>query len=153
MLPDLQWEHGDMEKKVVGSMTEDDLNEEMVRDLIERHLNEENCANVMAWLDKRVMAYEVLEQLKDELGMKPLSYEKIASTASERLLRLAKSGLLTDGDVARIKHWDRFLQRIANSMPNPNLKAQDVLTEEELQKLFQETAEPGTDVGKCPLLH
>jgi hypothetical protein len=50
-------------------MTEDDLTEEMVRELIEQDLDDENRADAMEWLDRRVQAYGVLQQLKLDLGV------------------------------------------------------------------------------------
>ncbi len=59
---------------VLASINEDSLIEEMVRDLIEEHLDEKNCADAMAWLDKVVAAYEQVKEKPDTISVA----EKIA---------------------------------------------------------------------------
>jgi hypothetical protein len=38
-------------------------------------------------------------------------------------------------------------------MPNPELVVGDVFTEDELQEIWQQTADESVDVGRYPLLH
>ncbi len=51
-------------------------------------------------------------------------------------------------DKARASHWQRFLLRVGSLMDsNPGLKVGDVLSDDELEKIYQETA------NKDQLLH
>ena len=70
-----------------------------------------------------------------------------------KLEALAKSGKLNEETLARIGHVGRFYQRISKACPNPNLKISDVLTGDELQKFWNETADEGATIGRCPLVH
>ena len=67
-----------------------------------------------------------------------------------KLEALANAGTLA---LARIGHVGRFYQRISKACPNPNLKIRDVLTGDELQKLWNETADEGVSIGQCPVVH
>ncbi len=85
-----------------------------------------------------------------------LSYEVIAEKGMadpDALLLLGKSGTLDAGSMARIAHWWRFMQHAIDALPDPDMPIQDAFSDEELQKIWQKTADPGADVGKCPLLH
>ncbi len=89
-------------------------------------------------------------------GRDVLTYEMIAQIgvmAPKKLLQLGKSGRLDTGSVARIAHWRRFMQRAIDALPGHNTMIQNAFSDDELQKLWQKTADKGTQVGKCPLLH
>lgn len=70
-----------------------------------------------------------------------------------KLEALANAGKLNEETVARIGHVGRFYQRISKACPNPNLKIRDVLAGDELQKLWNETADEGVSIGQCPVVH
>jgi hypothetical protein len=67
--------------------------------------------------------------------------------------RLADRDMLTDATLARCGHLGRFYEAVANAMPNPNLKVGDLFNEDELQRIWKETADPDADIGRCPPLH
>ena len=69
---------------------------------------------------------------------------------NRKLEALANAGKLNEETLARI---GRFYQRISKACPNPNLKISDVLTGDELQKFWNETADEGVSIGQCPLVH
>ncbi len=48
-------------------MTDDEI-EEMVRELIEVNLDEENRKAALAWLDKRIITYQVMVELGWDKG-------------------------------------------------------------------------------------
>ncbi len=90
------------------------------------------------------------------VGRDVLTYEMIAQigiAAPKKLLQLGKSGALDAGSVARIAHWSHFMQRAIDALPDPDMAIQDAFSEDELQKIWRETADPGAEMGKCPLLH
>ena len=60
-----------------------------------------------------------------------------------KLEALANAGKLNEETLARIGHVGRFYQRIRKACPNPNLKISDVLTGDELQKLWNEPPTKG----------
>ena len=70
-----------------------------------------------------------------------------------KLESLAKSGKLNQETLTRIGHVGRFYRRISKACPNPDLKISDVLTRDELQKFWNETADQGSEIGQCPLVH
>ncbi len=92
-------------------------------------------------------------ELEPKVNEPLLTYEVIAETAPKVLLRMVKSGMFDAGSRRRIAHWWRFMQRVVDAVPRPNLKIRDAISDDELQEMWQETADPGDDVGKCPLLH
>ena len=69
-----------------------------------------------------------------------------------KLETLANAGKLNEETLARIGHVGRFYQRISKACPDPNLKISDVLTGDELQKFWNETADEGATVGQCPII-
>ena len=69
-----------------------------------------------------------------------------------KLEALVNAGKLNEETRARIGHVGRFYQRISKACPNPNLKISDVLTGDELQKFWNETADEGATVGQCPII-
>jgi hypothetical protein len=83
------------------------------------------------------------------------SYGQLMSGKINRtkLEALANAGKLKEETLARIGHVGRFYQRISKACPNPNLKISDVLTGDELQELWNETADEGITIGQCPLVH
>ena len=83
-----------------------------------------------------------------------LSYDDLMGKISQaELAQLATDGMLTDATLERCAHISRFMQRVSSACPNPHLKVRDVLTEAEVQTMWQETAFSSADVGRCPLLH
>ena len=88
------------------------------------------------------------------MNKRDLSYDDLMGKVSQaELAKLATDGMLTDATLERCAHIGRFMQRLSSACPNPNLKVRDVLTEAEVQAMWQETASPSEDVGRCPLLH
>jgi hypothetical protein len=87
------------------------------------------------------------------MDRRDLSYDDLMSTISQaELAQLAANGMLTDATLQRCAHIARFMQRLSGACPNPNLKVRDILTEAQVQAMWQETAFPSADVGRCPLL-
>jgi hypothetical protein len=71
------------------------------------------------------------------------------------LENLMTKEILDDETLARIGHLGRFLTRIGEMGP-ADMKVGDVLTEEELQAVWCETADEGTSseaIGRYPLIH
>jgi hypothetical protein len=96
-----------------------------------------------------VLAHTV-EEMMDK---RDLSYEDLMANVSRaELSQLATDGMLTDATLERCAHIGRFMQRVSNACPNPNLEVRDVLNEAEVQTIWQETAFSSADVGRCPLL-
>ena len=88
------------------------------------------------------------------MDKRDLSYDELMGTVSQAELRqLATDGMLTDVTLERCAHIARFMQRVSSACPNPTVKVRDVLTEAEVQAMWQETAFSSADVGRCPLLH
>jgi hypothetical protein len=87
--------------------------------------------------------------------MKSFSYFELMSgkIAHTKLEALANAGKLNKETLARIGHVGRFYQRVSTACPNRNLKISDVLTRDELQKFWSETADEGARIGQCPLVH
>jgi hypothetical protein len=82
-----------------------------------------------------------------------LSYDDLMAKLSRaELAQLATDGMLTDATLKRCAHISRFMQRLSNACPNPNLEIRDVLTEAEVQAMWQDTAFSSVDVGRCPFL-
>jgi hypothetical protein len=65
---------------------------------------------------------------------------------------MVEAGMLDDETCARIDHLGRFFLRLSNASPNPELIVRDVFSEDEVKKIFDETADRDADVGRCPLL-
>ena len=87
------------------------------------------------------------------MDKRDLSYEDLMANISQaELSQLATDGMLTDATLERCAHITRFMQRLSSVSPNQHLKVRDVLTEEEVQAMWQETALSSADVGRCPLL-
>ena len=89
------------------------------------------------------------------MSTKSFSYHELMSGKINRmrLEALAKSGKLNEETLARIGHVGRFYQCISKACPDPNIKISDVLTGDELQKFWNETAGGGSEIGQCPLVH
>jgi hypothetical protein len=87
--------------------------------------------------------------------MKSFSYSELMSGKITRtsLEAWANAGRLSEETLARIGHVGRFYQCIRKACPDRNFKISDVLTGEELQKFWNETAEEGATIGQCPLVH
>jgi hypothetical protein len=87
--------------------------------------------------------------------MKSFSYSELMSgkIARTRLEAWANAGKLSEETLVRIGHVGRFYQCIRQACPDPNFKISDVLTGEELQKFWNETADEGATIGWCPLVH
>jgi hypothetical protein len=71
-----------------------------------------------------------------------LTYEQIMRAGPDKLERLADADRLSDATLARCAHLGRFLEAIGNAMPNPDLKVGDVLSEDEVERLWKRTADP-----------
>ena len=71
-----------------------------------------------------------------------LSYDELMTGKVDRaeIERLAWAGMLDAATGARLGHIGRFMERVANAMPNPKLKVGDVFTDEELQTFWRERA-------------
>ena len=87
------------------------------------------------------------------MDKRDLSYDDLMSKVSQaELTQLATNGMLTGATLERCAHIGRFMQRVSSACPNPNLEVRHVLTEAEVQAMWQETAFSSADVGRCPLL-
>ena len=88
------------------------------------------------------------------MSMKSFSYHELMSGKIDRtkLETLANAGKLNEETLARIDHVSRFYQCVSKACPDPNLKISDVLTGDELQKFWNETADEGATVGQCPII-
>ena len=89
------------------------------------------------------------------MSTKSFSYHELMSGKINRtkLEALANAGKLNDETLARIGHVGQFYQRISKACPSPDLKIRDVLTKDELQNIWNETANEGVTIGRCPLVH
>jgi len=85
---------------------------------------------------------------------KSFSYHELMSGKINRakLEALANAGKLNEETLARIGHVGRFYQRVSKACPNTNLKISDILTGNELQKFWNETADEGVTIDQCPLV-
>jgi hypothetical protein len=45
------------------------------------------------------------------------------------------------------------LAKLENSVPNPDLPVGDMLTNKDIQTIWNETADPDADIGRCPMLN
>jgi hypothetical protein len=90
-----------------------------------------------------------------KMKTKSFSYHELMSGKINRtkLEALANARKLDDETLARIGHVGRFYQRVSKACPNLNLKISDVLSGNELQKFWNETADEGLTTGQCPLVH
>jgi hypothetical protein len=90
-----------------------------------------------------------------QMSAKSFSYHELISGKINRtrLEALANAGKLNQETLARIGHVGRFYQRLRKACPNPNLRIIDVLTAEQLQKIWNETGDEGVTTGQCPLVH
>jgi hypothetical protein len=88
------------------------------------------------------------------MSKRSISYKDLmgGKVSQVELEKLATAGMLTDATYARVGHIGRFLGRVGNAMPNSDLKVGDVFAEADMQKFWQETADDGADVGRCPLM-
>ncbi|HEY6701438.1 MAG TPA: hypothetical protein VI137_11600 [Pseudolabrys sp.] len=88
------------------------------------------------------------------MSMKSFYYHELMSGKIDRtkLETLANAGKLNEETLARIGHVSRFYQCVSKACPDPNLKISDVLTGDELQKFWNETADEGATVGQCPII-
>ena len=84
-----------------------------------------------------------------------LSYEELSRASRDELERLAEADLLDDFTRARCAHLARFFELLSHMGPT-ELKIADVLTEEELRKIWRETASEGATlhtIGRRHLVH
>ena len=90
-----------------------------------------------------------------QMSAKSFSYHELMSGKINRtkLEALANAGKLNQETLARIGHVGRFYQRLSKACPNPNFRISDVLTGDQLQKIWNETADEGVATGQCPLVH
>ena len=80
---------------------------------------------------------------KRSFSYKALLSNKISQADLEKL---ATAGMLTDATLARLMHIGRFDGRIAEGMP-AHLKVRDLFTEDDLQKIWLETAQDAVSLG------
>jgi hypothetical protein len=84
-----------------------------------------------------------------------LSYEELVRASRDELERLANADLIDDATRTRCTHLARFFERLSHMGPAES-KIVDVLTEEELRKIWRETASgkasPHT-MGRRHLIH
>jgi hypothetical protein len=71
-----------------------------------------------------------------------LSYEELVRASCDELERLANADLLDDATRMRCAHLARFFERLSHMGP-AELKIVDVLTEDELRKIWRETTSDG----------
>ena len=90
-----------------------------------------------------------------QMSVKSFSYHELMSgkIVRTKLEALANAGQLNQETLARIGHVGRFYQRLGKACPDPNLRISDVLSADQLQKLWNETGDEGVATGQCPLVH
>jgi hypothetical protein len=74
-----------------------------------------------------------------------LSYEELSRAGRDELNRLVEAGLLDEPTCARCVHLARFFEKVSQ-MAGPKAVSAivgDVLSEEQLQKIWRETREDG----------
>jgi hypothetical protein len=84
-----------------------------------------------------------------------LSYEEIMRTGLPEMERLAEANLIDDATRMRCVHIGRFFERVGSMIPS-DMVVQDIFSEEDLQRLWTETADPSElpdRIGRHPLLH
>jgi hypothetical protein len=87
-------------------------------------------------------------------GKLSFSYDQlIRGEVSHRLQKLLEADKLDEATISRVFHIGRFLAKLENSVPNPDLPVVDVLTNEEIETIWNETVDPDADVGRCPMLN
>jgi hypothetical protein len=88
-------------------------------------------------------------------GKLSFSYEQLigGEVPADRLQELLEADKLDEATINRVLHIGRFLAKLQNSVPNPDVPVGDVLTNEEIQAIWDETADPDADVGRCPMLN
>ena len=82
-----------------------------------------------------------------------LSYEQLMSGNRAEIEKLGDADMLDDATLRRAAHLGRFFEQLGASAPNPDLKVGDVLTDDEVQKIWRDTADEDVDPGQCPLIH
>ncbi len=90
-----------------------------------------------------------------KMSVKSFSYHELMSGKIDRikLEALANAGQLNQETLARIGHVGRFYQRLSKACPDPNLRISDVLTGDQLQRIWNETGDEGVTPGQCPVVH
>jgi hypothetical protein len=89
------------------------------------------------------------------MSKRSLSYTELTELMrgdQSKFEAMVEAGMLDDETCARIDHLGRFFLRLSNASPNPELIVRDVFSEDEVKKIFDETADRDADVGRCPLL-
>jgi hypothetical protein len=89
------------------------------------------------------------------MSKRSLSYTELTELMrgdQSKFEAMVEAGMLDDETCARIDHLGRFFLRLSNASPNPELIVGDVFSEDEVKKIFDETADRDADVGRCPLL-
>jgi hypothetical protein len=87
-----------------------------------------------------------------------LSYEELSRAGRDELKRLVEADLLDEPTRARCVHLARFFEKVSQIAGPTEASAVvgDVLSEEELQKIWRETTEEGASpltVGPRSLIH
>jgi hypothetical protein len=87
-----------------------------------------------------------------------LSYEELWRAGRDELKRLVEADLLDDPTRTRCVHLAKFFEKVSQMAGSVEAATMvvDVLSEEDLQKMWQETAEEGASplaLGQCPLVH
>lgn len=112
-------------------------------------------------VDAAGVIYAVIDrpQISERIAMikQSLSYQELTQMDHDELENLVTKEMLDDETLARIGHLGRFLARIGEMMPaNSEVMVRDVLTEEEAQAMWRETADEGVSseaIGRHPLIH
>ena len=87
-----------------------------------------------------------------------LSYEELSRAGRDELKRLVEADLLDEPTCARCVHLARFFEKVSR-MAGPmavSAVVGDVLAEEDLEKIWGETAKEGASplaLGQRPLVH
>jgi hypothetical protein len=97
------------------------------------------------------------QQVKKATNMTKLSlsYEQLLAMHLDHLERLAEDKKLDDATLARAEHLGRFFGRLGEMGPADTIIG-DAITEEELQTIWLETADPNTSpetIGRHPSIH
>lgn len=83
------------------------------------------------------------------MSKRSMTYEELIAAMRDTVLDPAT---LDDDTIVRAQHLARFFDAIAKAAPNSKLKVGDVLSLDEVAKIWLDTADPNYDPGPCPVL-
>jgi len=78
-----------------------------------------------------------------------MTYEELIAAMRDTVLDPAT---LDDDTIVRAQHLARFFVALSKAAPHSGMKVGDVLTADEVAKIWLDTADPNYDPGPCPVL-